>query len=235
MAYKAKLIDVTLCTGCRGCEVACKEWNVLPAQVDPFKDSYQTHTDTKGKTWTIVKFVERFKPGTSKVEWLFRKHQCLHCLGATCLPICPHQAISRTTEGAVIVDWNLCDGCGDCFDHCPFGVPKLAWWTGYTKERPGKCKLCYDRIANGLTPICAKTCPSGAIKFGDRDTLLAEAAARVNEIKSAYPDANVYGDNEMQGTCVIYVLAYDPTVYGLPLDPTDPAEDSLLAPAPATT
>ncbi|PKM47736.1 MAG: hypothetical protein CVV03_01560 [Firmicutes bacterium HGW-Firmicutes-8] len=210
MALKAKMIDVTKCTGCRACQVACKQWNQLPAQIEAFTGSLQTHTRVLHNTWTFVKFIERTNAGV--FEWLFRKHQCMHCQDATCISVCPRGAFTRSDVGSVIRDLSRCKGCGDCQDNCPYDAadtrplePQYAY----------SCKFCWDRVGNGLTPACSKACTTGAIQFGDRTAIIDAANARKNELLTQYPEANVYGINEMHGTLVIYVLPYAPSIYGL--------------------
>jgi len=218
MAIMAKFIDVTKCSGCRGCQVACKQWNQLPAEVEAFTGSLQTHLECKPYTWTIVNFTERMNNGV--VEWLFRKHGCMHCQDATCISTCGVAAYSRTEFGHVYRDPNICIGCGQCVRECPYNIPEVATDAGGKYAR--SCKFCYDRIGNGLTPACAKGCTTGAIQFGERTAMLAAANTRVSEIIAQYPDANVYGINEMNGTLIIYVLPYLPTVYGLTLGQQNP-------------
>lgn len=218
MPLKAKMIDTTKCTGCRACEVACKQWNQLPAQIERFAGSLQTHTTCLKYTWTFVKFIERENAG--KFEWLFRKHGCMHCQDATCISTCNKGAYSRTDVGSVLRDPKKCVGCGQCTKECPFQVPQVA------EDDSGKyarsCKFCWDRVANGLIPACAKACPSGAIQFGERTAMQDAATARVSEISTQLPEANVYGINEMHGTLIFYVLAHEPSVYGLTANQQNP-------------
>jgi len=222
MALLTKLIDVTKCTGCRACQVACKQWNQLPAEVEPFTGSLQTHSECLPYTWTIVNFTERINNGN--LEWLFRKHGCMHCQDATCISTCGAGAYSRTDVGSVSRDPDICIGCSQCERECPYLVPKVT--VDDTGKYARSCKFCWDRVGNGLTPACAKACTTGAIQFGERTAMISAANARVSEIVGQLPEANVYGVNEMHGTLVIYVLPYIPSVYGLTAGQQNPKTGS---------
>ncbi|AOY77756.1 4Fe-4S dicluster domain-containing protein [Clostridium formicaceticum] len=213
----AKLIDITKCTGCKGCQVACKNWNQLPAQVEKYNGSYQSHKDTLGLTYTVVKFYE---PKTSgDPVWFFRKHQCMHCGEAICVQRCPHFALSYTQVGSIIRDYKKCMGCGTCIKVCEYNIPKR----DYTllKNKPRQCVYCYDRVVNGLTPLCVKTCPSNALSYGPLKEILDKAKKRVSEIKGKYPAANVYGGEDLNigPNNVIYVLPEGADKYDLPQNP----------------
>lgn len=209
----AKLIDVIKCTGCRGCQVACKQWNQLPAQIENFQGSYQTHRDTLGLTYTIVKFIEPQKAG--KTAWLFRKHQCMHCGKAVCVERCPHFALSYTEVGSVVRDYDRCRSCGTCITVCPYGVPKR----DYTlpQKNPRQCVFCYDRVSNGLSPACVKSCPANALAFGPLQDILAQAQERVEEAKTRFPRARIYSGTDIKigPNSVIYVLGDTPDKYNL--------------------
>ena len=207
---KARLIDVSKCIGCRACQVACKQWNELPAEETTQRGTYENPPDLSGNTWIRIEFRER--PG----EWLFRAHTCMHCTIASCEKVCPTGAISHQGD-AVIIDQKWCIGCGYCVQACPFHVP-------HNDEEEGtarKCRFCTDRITNGYKPSCSKTCPSGAIQFGERDELIATARSRVRTLVAdyGYPNACVYGENEMGGLHTIYILTDQPSVFGLPETP----------------
>lgn len=206
---KTMFIDTSKCTACRGCEVACKNWNDLKADIRPFNGSYQTKEDFATQTYTFVNMTEVEK-GTG-VDWLFGKRQCMHCTEAACMMVCPKNAIQRSPQGAVYIEQDLCIGCGYCVQNCPFGVVKLDTAT----HKSSKCSLCVSRIENGLTTACSKTCPPGAIQFGEREDLLRAAQIRLAQVRRTYPNANLYGNKECGGT-VLYILLDDPAVYGLP-------------------
>lgn len=227
MARVGKFIDLSKCIGCRGCQVACKQWNQLPAQIEGFNGSYQTHADTLPKTYTVVQMIEVEEQG--RLEWHFRKHQCMHCAEPTCVRVCPHKARKQTAEG-VVYRVGDCEGCSYCAQKCPFGVPKI----DATAKKSYNCWMCYDRIGNNLQPACAKTCPTGAISFGNRDDLVAKAQGRLAEVQIKYPQANLYGMNFLGGTGVFYLLLRDPGFYRLPANPVVPADTTWYGSANGT-
>lgn len=209
---KGYLIDTTKCIGCRGCVVACKNWNQLPAEPTSFKGTYQTVEDFSGNTFTYISFHEYEEEG--QVKWYFTKRQCMHCLDPACVKVCSQKALS-IIDGAVVRDYNKCAGCQYCASACPFHVPR---YNSRTKKET-KCSMCAERVAEGMLPACVKACVTGALQFGEREELLAEAKRRVSVLKANYPRACVYGENEAGGTSVIYVLADVPGKYGLPENP----------------
>ncbi len=213
MAQMAKFIDVTKCTGCRGCQVACKQWNELEAVATKFSGSYENPPTLGGETWTKVRFFEKEENG--KVRFLFRKAQCMHCTEASCAAVCAAGAITKDEKGMVVLDQNKCVGCKNCVLACPFGA------VGFSERKgtSGKCRMCVDRIENGLEPACAKTCPPGAVQFGERDQMLKLAKERVNALKGDGVNSSLYGEKELGGLHVIYVLDDKPEEYGLPVDP----------------
>lgn len=215
----AMLHDVSKCTGCRACMVACKQWKSLPADPTPFTGEYQSHQDLSAKTYTMIRMSENMDSGT--LRWNFLKFQCMHCAEASCVKACPQQALFYPGNGIVSFDRDRCVGCGYCVNNCPFGVPHL----DEEAHKSTKCNFCEDRIAKGLPPSCAKTCPPGAIQFGPREKMVAMAEARVQQLKSTFPRAQTYGINELGvgGTHMIYVLEDSPEIYGLPANPRVPA------------
>jgi len=216
MAEKIKLIDVSKCTGCRGCQLACKQWNQMPARQTTNTGSYQNPPDLQWNTWMLIRFQEINDGGS--VKWLFRKDGCMHCTDAGCIKACPSGALYRTEFGTVALDQKKCIGCKECIAACPFDVPRYNSETG----KIYKCDLCYSRLYNGLIPACAKACPTGAIKFGDKEEMLKVAQKRLEELKKeGFEDATIYGDQFLNGTHVMYVLAEKPAAYDkLPLTPT---------------
>ena len=122
------LTDATLCIGCKACEVACKQWNQLPGELAPdllklTGFSYDNTVDLGATTWRHVAFVEQ--PGSNGFAWLMLSDVCKHCVNAGCLDACPTGAIMRTEFGSVVIQDDICNGCGYCVPACPFGVPQL--------------------------------------------------------------------------------------------------------------
>lgn len=215
MVNKTNLYDATRCTACRGCSVACKNWNQNRATIEPFTGSYQTHKDNNAFTYTMIKFNEE-DDYKGDVKWYFSKFQCMHCEFPACVEVCPRGALSKNKWGAVVKDYDKCVGCQYCANACPFGVPKYDAET----SKVTKCTLCSERVEDGLTPACAKTCPAGALQFGDRNELLAYARDRVRWLRAnGSPNACIYGENELGGLNKLYILGDTPEHYGLPVNP----------------
>lgn len=213
-----KLVDVSVCIGCKACEVACKEWNDLPPNPDrPFTGSYQTVPDLRYDFWQLIKFNEVERDG--RLVWTLTKFQCMHCEDPGCLRACPAPgAIVQYANGVVDFVQENCIGCQFCVTGCPFDVPRISPTTG----KVYKCTLCSDRVAAGLEPACVKACPTNAISFGTRSKMLAQAEERVQRLKAdGYRNATVYNPPGVGGTHVVYVLPYgdSPDIYGLPKDP----------------
>ena len=185
-------------------------------------------------------------PDTPEFRWLMSSDVCKHCTHAGCLDVCPTGSLFRTEFGTVVVQAEVCNGCGACVAGCPFGViERRTDGTAAPKTKRGerkgeqppvpnigvaqKCTLCYDRMVEGQTPACAKTCPTTSIKFGDRDELLAQARERVAELHAeGRTEARLYGANDLDGvggTGSIFLLLDEPEVYGLPPDPRVPTAD----------
>ena len=198
---KGLLIDTTLCIGCRGCQVACKQWNRLPAEQTVFSPDMTSPGSLSAATWTHIDFSE-VAANTAAPAWDFVKRQCMHCDDPACVAVCPVGAFVRTESGAVVHDEAKCMGCRYCMLACPYDVPKFEWEK--TAPLVKKCTLCYDRIVAGLAPICSKTCPTGATKFGGRDALLAEAKERLEARPEKYAPG-IYGDDEAGGSAVLYL------------------------------
>ncbi len=216
----AMLIDVSRCTGCRGCQVACKQWNQLPAEKSTFKGSYQNPANLSAKTWTLVNFIEP-DDFNKDPRWLFRKSQCLHCGEASCLQACPTGAIRKSDSGIVYINQDICTGCKYCVEVCPFGTPHPDHDSGTAK----KCRMCLDRVENGLTPACAKACPTGAVSFGSRRAMLSLAAQRKLTLAKTSPGSNpyLYGETALGGLGVMYLLSRGtPELFRLPKDPRRP-------------
>lgn len=216
----ALLQDMSRCVACKACQVACKEWNELPAAATSNTGSYENPRALSPVTWTYVQFLEEERDG--RPEWRFFKTQCMHCTNAPCAEVCPTGAIARHASGFVAVERDRCNGCGYCAKFCPYGVPQVDVQSRVTgRAKIAKCTLCEDRVTNGLTPACAKACPAGAITFGERDALLTRGRERVAQLRTAgFAGATLYGERELGGLGVLSVLPAAPARYpALPADP----------------
>jgi formate dehydrogenase iron-sulfur subunit len=280
--------DTSVCIGCKACEVACKEWNLVPDDGTDGSDlysltgmSYDNTGDLNARTWRHVAFIEDVKPHGSATEahggqptgflptdlpalggepsaaprdaatappgggtidlltllpdsgahgqqtpddsrdvrWLMASDVCKHCTHAGCLDVCPTGALFRTEFGTVVVQDDICNGCGYCVPSCPYGVIDLEPATGGAH----KCTLCYDRLGSGMEPACAKACPTNSIQFGDLDELQATADARLAELHGrGVAEAQLYGrdpNDGVGGDGAFFLLLDEPEVYGLPPDP----------------
>ena len=233
MTEKAILYDSSKCTACRGCQVACKQWWGLPAEVTTNRGTYENPPDLSADTWVKIKFNE-ISNGNGGVEWIFTRRSCMHCTDAACVRVCPTGALYHHPSGVVAYNKDLCSGCGYCVEFCPFDVPRAKGNDIIGIRKIDKCVLCIDRISAGIEPSCVKTCPTDALIFGDRDDLVAIGKERVQELKSRYPDAYLYGEKELGGLHVMYVLTHSPEVHGLPTHPDVPvaaiAADDIIRP-----
>lgn len=226
MAQIAMLIDLTKCMGCRACQVACKEWNDLPAETTKNRGTYENPPDLTPNTWTRIRFMESAENG--EVKWEFFKEQCLHCTDAPCVAVCPTAALKNNSLGFVSYEEALCNGCGYCAEFCPFGVPRMNIVSTLTgRARASKCTLCQDRVTNGYVPACAKSCPADAISFGERQAMLAKGQERVARLQAGasrqLPNANLYGADILGGLGVMYILPDKSEKYDLPANPQSTA------------
>jgi formate dehydrogenase iron-sulfur subunit len=225
--------DTSVCIGCKACEVACKEWNDVPEDGLLFTGmSYDNTASLNASTWRHVAFIEdigRAPAGpegdTGAMRWLMSSDVCKHCTEAGCLDVCPTGALFRTEFGTVVVQDDVCNGCGYCVPACPFGVIDRRETDGGAH----KCTLCYDRIGDGQTPACAKACPTESIQFGPVDELRERAQQRVTELHDrGVPEARLYledpGDG-IGGAGAFFLLLDEPEVYGLPPDPVVTTRD----------
>jgi formate dehydrogenase iron-sulfur subunit len=240
--------DPTVCIGCKACEVACKEWNDVPDDGYTWTgNSYDNTGHLGASTWRHVLFLEqdlakgrqitgfvaspdpqseiRNPQSEDPFRWVFLSDVCKHCEEAGCLEACPTGAIVRTETSTVLVQNDVCNGCGYCVVSCPFGV---------IDRRPSplpdaggafKCTFCYDRQKSGLTPACAKVCPTESIVFGRLDDLRVRARDRVQHLHQlGYSDAQIYDpqDTSVRGIHAFFLLLGEPEGYGLPPKPQIP-------------
>jgi formate dehydrogenase iron-sulfur subunit len=218
--------DSTLCIGCKACEVACKQWNQLPANEGGTNaltgDSYDNTGRLDGINWRHVKFIEQFSEDRQDGRWLMLSDVCKHCVQAGCLEVCPTGAIIRTEFDTVLIQSNVCNGCRDCVAAGPFGVIEI----NPDNNTAQKCTLCYDRLQAGLTPACAQACPTASIQFGPIQELRRRADARVATLQAQNVPAYIYGDESMLGGLNAFSLLIDkPEVYGLPVNPKMPSRN----------
>jgi formate dehydrogenase iron-sulfur subunit len=270
--------DTSVCIGCKACEVACKEWNLIPD--DGFNLLGMSFDNTGGLTansWRHVSFIEQprtsgrsgtaepavvaasttvdtgTEPGVppapepetaaattgpqflgmpsfelpghrdggerTDFRWLMMSNVCKHCTHAACLDVCPTGALFRTEFGTVVVQEDICNGCGYCIPACPYGVIDQRKDDG----RAWKCTLCYDRIGDGLMPACAKACPTRSIQYGPLDELRERAERRVDRLHDdGVTEARLYGhdpNDGVGGDGAFFLILDEPEVYGLPPDP----------------
>ena len=262
--------DTTTCIGCKACEVACKQWNDLPA--DELRigkgHSYDYTGGLSASTWRHVRFVEVLKPtaapagqsedlpdlvelaagnaatasaalgapsgdgGVDLDRWVFMSDVCHHCTNAGCLDACPTGALIRTEFESVIVQPDICNGCGYCVPSCPFGVIDRDPYDG----RAAKCTLCYDRLEDGLEPACAKACPTDSIQFGPYDELVGRAKGRVLELhERGVESAYLYGagdepEDQLAGELgAFFLLTEPPERFGLPANADSPIQENVVA------
>ncbi|ATP44868.1 formate dehydrogenase subunit beta [Pseudomonas putida] len=204
-AEVAKLIDVSICIGCKACQVACNEWNDLRDEVGHNVGVYDNPADLTPDTWTLMRFDEH-QDESGKLEWLIRKDGCMHCADPGCLKACPQPgAIIQYANGIVDFQSEHCIGCGYCVAGCPFDVPRIS----KKDNKAYKCTLCVDRVSVGQEPACVKTCPTGAINFGSKADMLVHAEERVSELQGrGFAGAGIYDPQAVGGTHVFYVLQH---------------------------
>jgi formate dehydrogenase iron-sulfur subunit len=197
--------------GCRACQNACKSWNGLPPDSNGFDNIYDNPSNLSSKTFTIIKAKEFDINGQNQL--FFTKYQCMHCNIPACANACPVSAFTKTAEGPVIYDEGKCIGCRYCMTACPFGVPSYEWDSPLPWVR--KCTFCADRLSQGMGPACVNACPAGALKFGKRTELIAEARQRITAEPARYID-HIYGEKEKGGTSWLYLSPVPFSELGLP-------------------
>jgi formate dehydrogenase iron-sulfur subunit len=250
---KGFFTDTSICIGCKACEVACKEWNRVPAELEGFTGhSYDNSVDLGASRWRHVAFIEQRLPADADegadliqvaqresavdgglatyqegegVRWLMASDVCKHCTDAGCLEVCPTGSLFRTEFGTVVVQEDICNGCGYCVSACPFGVIDRREEDG----RAFKCTLCYDRLKDDMEPACAHACPTNSIQFGDLEELRERAHKRVDQLRGAGQEkAQLYLQSDSDGVSgagAFFLLLDEPEVYGLPPDPIDPVRN----------
>ncbi|WP_461211291.1 4Fe-4S dicluster domain-containing protein [Desulfocurvus sp. DL9XJH121] len=209
---KTFLIDMTRCTACRGCQVACKQWHKFPATKTENWGSYQNPKDLSFVTYKLVRFSEATLDG--KLNWLFFPEQCRHCLIAPCKEVADgyvEGAILRDELTGAVLYTDLTAQLSDeekqeVREACPYDIPRIDKETG----RIGKCDMCIDRVHNGMKPACVQTCPTGCMNFGDREEMLELAEEHLAAAKKRYPKARLVDADEVN---VIYLAAGDPALY----------------------
>jgi formate dehydrogenase iron-sulfur subunit len=241
--------DTSVCIGCKACEVACKEWNLIPEDGLVWTgQSYDNTSELNANTWRHVAFVEQQKPlkldgdtaslDAEPLRWLMESDVCKHCTHAGCLDVCPTGSLFRTEFGTVVVQQDICNGCGYCVPACPFGVldrrhlpappDDLPLIRKQEDGRVWKCTLCYDRLKGGHQPACAKACPTNSIQFGELDELRERADKRLAKLQAEqWNGPRLYGRDEADGVGgfgAFFLLLDEPEVYGLPPDPVVPTK-----------
>ncbi len=217
--------DTSICIGCKACEVACKEWNQLEGNPPQFRaDSLDNTGQLDAQNWRHVQFIETVPDNRGTVAtptpaggqaFLMMSNVCKHCQQASCLEVCPTNAIVRTEFDSVLIQQDVCNGCRYCIAACPYHVIGFNSATGTAQ----KCTLCYDRLQNGMQPACAKACPTESIKFGYLDDLQKTADTRLATLqKAGYTQAQLYGrDATVYGGLNAFFLLMDkPETYDLP-------------------
>src|SRR3954470_19733378 len=233
--------DTSVCIGCKACEVACKEWNHVPEDGLLFTGMSFDNTKSLGaSTWRHLPFIEQAKPiherpaglagdgvADSGLRWLMSSDVCKHCTHAACLDVCPTGSLFRTEYGTVVVQEDICNGCGYCVPACPYGVIDKREDDG----RVWKCTLCYDRLRADMTPACAQACPTESIQFGPLQELRQRADQRLATLHDAgIADARLYGadpNDGVGGTGAFFLLLDEPEIYGLPPDPVVTTHDLM--------
>jgi formate dehydrogenase iron-sulfur subunit len=223
-------MDSSICIGCKSCEVACKQWNDVPVDdIRYLNSSYDNTGELSANSWRHVAFIERRRPDGS-FAWLMNSDVCKHCKEAACLDVCPTGAIFRTEFETVVVQADVCNGCGYCIPACPFGVLTRREGIASRPETNGiaqKCTLCYDRLSGGLEPACAQACPTKSIQFGPLQELRERARRRLQALhEEGRNEARLYladeSDNGIGGAGSLFLLLDRPQEYRFPEHPVVP-------------
>ncbi len=225
------LVDVSSCTGCKACEVACINWHNLAPPIASEEDlraagfSFQSAPDLSPNLLTLVSYREA--QSEKGWTWFITKRQCMHCDDPGCLKVCPMPgAIVQYANGVVDFDHSKCISCRMCRTGCPFDIPRYD-----DKGHPFKCNFCLDRVANGLVPACVKACPTNALQFGRRSDMMKRGREIVTQVQArGFDKALLYASEGVGGAGYLYVLPHGDQVehYGtLPKDLTVPRTISL--------
>lgn len=206
---KSFFVDTTKCTACRGCQVACKQWNQRPGEKTYSQGSHQNPPDLSSNTWKLVRFSE---PVGEKVSWYFFPDQCRHCVSPPCKEVAEGKAKGAVIEdektGAVIFNPKVKikpEDFKEVKESCPYNIPRISG-AGIMS----KCTMCFDRIKEGMLPACVKACPTGTMNFGDRKAILDMANKRLAEVKGVYKNASLTDPDDVR---VIFLLIDDPKKY----------------------
>ena len=214
------LTDLSACVGCRSCEAACNKQNNLPAPKVAFDDK-AVFSELRRPTTSAYTVVNQYKNLKDPDKPVYRKIQCNHCLEPGCATACPIHAYSKTPQGAVLYNENLCFGCRYCMNACPFYVPAFDYESAL-EPKIVKCNMCYDRVKKGGIPACADACPVGAIIFGKRNELLSIAREKIAKQPDRYIN-HIYGEHEVGGTSWMYISNVPFEQLGFPTNlPTTP-------------
>lgn len=236
MANKAFLVDTTKCSGCRSCQVACKQWNENPGEKTEFfaGAEYTNPKELSAITWNHVKFFHVDWATPEKPVWTIMHKKCYHCEEANCMKVCPEKAIHKV-DGWVVIDQDRCIGCGACVNECVYHVPGVAekdysahyvvnpdvrataWYERIQKDKSHKCNACTKNRRD--VQACAFACPTGALTVDYRTAVVKRAKERLAAIKKDFPNASIYGLDEFGGLGVITILKDRPEKFGLPINP----------------
>lgn len=203
---KSFFIDTTLCTACRACQVACKQWHDLPAEETKNRGTYENPADLSFDTYKLVRMREEVIGG--KLQWLFFPEQCRHCAEAPCLDTAGDETAvyQDAATGAIIFTANTKGlNVDEIIESCPYNIPRKG-----PDGTLAKCDMCLDRVHNGLLPACVKTCPTGAMNFGERSEMVALAKSRLSTVKKANPKAALLDPDDVN---VIYLVTEKPSLY----------------------
>ena len=218
------LVDTTVCAGCRRCEWACKNANVLPNRMplkvyEKDRAVFEKIRRTNADTYTVV---NRFENPRDASRPIYVKKQCMHCYEPGCASSCFVKAFTKTPSGAVTYDASLCVGCRYCMAACPFDMPAYQYYDAFTPEVT-KCTFCFEQISkDGGIPACVRICPIETMTFGKRTDLIGLATKKIRDNPGRYVD-HVYGENEVGGTSWMYLSAVPFNMIGFRTDlGTDP-------------